>query len=155
MIRATLILLTLASCVPVAKNPEPAAARVSVSRKVMTIDRSGRKVAEFPIQVSRYGIGGSPGSRKTPLGKHRVIGKFGDGAPLRQNFAARRPVRYRTGITTRILWIAGPELPSSRFIYLHGSNHTSGSNGCVHLSPEDAVKAFDLLIEGSAVKIER
>jgi hypothetical protein len=135
----------------------------------------------WPVSTSRYGLGSRAGSNKTPLGRHRVAEKFGEGAPLGTVFRARRNTGqvahiYRDGtdveddlVLTRVLWLEGLEPgrnqgagvdSKERFIYLHGTNEegligTPASHGCVRMRNRDVVELFALVPVGTPVTVRR
>jgi hypothetical protein len=95
----------------------------------------------YPVSTAASGTGNIEGSLQTPLGKHRIAEKIGDGLPLHTAFKAREPVgiyslsnheltylpwmahkqKSRTifadssdWILTRILWLEGIETGKNR-----------------------------------------
>ncbi|MEY3969705.1 MAG: hypothetical protein RL617_718 [Pseudomonadota bacterium] len=91
---------------------------------------SGSKVTllkDYSISSSKNGVGQELGSYKTPLGRHVIRAKIGDGAPLHSVFVRRLPTgevwspelanHYgeRDWILTRILWLCGRERGHNRF----------------------------------------
>ena len=65
-------------------------------------------------------------------------------------------------ITSRILWLEGVEPENAntkdRFIYIHGTKHEDrigypDSHGCIRMRNNDVVELFDLVQEGTAVRI--
>jgi len=133
----------------------------------------------WPVSTSRYGLGSRAGSNKTPLGRHRVAEKFGEGAPLGTIFRARqntgRVAYVHTDDTdleddlvlTRVLWLEGLEPgrnrgagvdSKERYIYLHGTNEegligTPASHGCVRMRNRDVAELFALVPVGTPVTI--
>ncbi len=143
---------------------------VSVARQELEVRRgAGDVLRRFPVSTSRFGLGSTPGSLCTPLGRFRVGEKFGHGEPLGTVFKSRLP----TGengldspgedlVLTRILWLEGSEEGNAntreRYIYLHGTNHEMdigqpASHGCIRLRNADVAELFDLVPEGSTVWI--
>ena len=141
--------------------------------------KSSALLRDYSISSSKNGVGQELGSYKTPLGRHVIRAKIGDGAPLHSVFVRRRPTgeiwspelanHYgeRDWILTRILWLCGRERGHNRFgsvdtmkryIYLHGSPPTAemgqpGSIGCIRMRGEDIAELFDLVSPGTEVEI--
>ena len=123
--------------------------------------------------TSRFGVGETSGSNKTPRGLHRVAQKIGGGWPSGAVFKSRAMAGYTWGgvedaaVTTRILWLEGLEpglnrggdIDSfSRYIYIHGTPNEPGigrpaSRGCVQVGGDDLIPLYELLPAGSLVWI--
>ncbi len=129
-----------------------------------------RLVKDWPVSTSKYGLGFTEGSNKTPLGGFVVQEKHGTGAALNTIFKARQPVGvWASGqvtpedlVLTRILWLGGVEERNAnthpRYIYIHGTNDERGigrpgSHGCVRMGNADVVELFDLVPEATPVWI--
>jgi L,D-transpeptidase YbiS len=154
---------------PMKKSPEPAI-RISVRKQQLVLRAGRKKLAEYAISTSRFGLGSEEGSFKTPLGKFRIAEKIGDGMPLGTVFKSRRPVkatkkalRDEDLVMTRILWLHGLEPGNAnthaRYIYIHGTNHEEkiglpDSHGCVRMKNADLVELFDTVTEGTSVEIK-
>jgi len=126
-------------------------------------------VRSYQISSSRFGLGTEEGSRKTPLGRFRIAEKIGDGMPAGTVFTARVPLGVNDPlpqtedlITSRILWLEGVEPENAntkeRFIYIHGTKHEDrigrpDSHGCIRMRNADVIELFDLVQEGTAVRI--
>jgi hypothetical protein len=54
---------------------------VSVPDQVLALVDRGRLIARYPVSTSKFGIGDSAGSYRTPLGTLFVSAKFGDNLP--------------------------------------------------------------------------
>jgi lipoprotein-anchoring transpeptidase ErfK/SrfK len=127
----------------------------------------------FRISTSRFGIGQTENSNRTPLGLHRVAQKAGGGWPVGTVFKSRKMVGYTwqgqggAVITNRILWLEGLE-PGfnrgagvdtfTRYIYIHGTGDEPAlgrpaSHGCIHLSGADLLPLYDFLPCGTLVWI--
>ncbi|HEX4263591.1 MAG TPA: L,D-transpeptidase [Verrucomicrobiae bacterium] len=131
-------------------------------------------IKKFRCSTSRFGIGQTEGSNRTPLGLHRIAEKIGNGWPAGTVFKARQPIGYTwkgipdAKITTRILWLDGLEPgfnrggnvdSHARYIYIHGTGDqtTIGkptSCGCVHLADADLIPLFARLPSGTLVWIQ-
>lgn len=154
--------------------------KVSVSEQKMDLLRDGRKVRSYDISTSKYGTGNQLGSLKTPLGRHRIARKIGDGAPIHTIFRNRVNLRRTAAVdrtlkgapedlvTTRILWLEGLEKGRNkggridsfrRLIYIHGTPSEGligrpASNGCVRMRNRDVIDLFDRVAVGTPVIIE-
>jgi lipoprotein-anchoring transpeptidase ErfK/SrfK len=145
---------------------------VSVADQKMVVTDGGQPVAVYPISTSKFGLSSAPGSYATPLGKHRVAKKIGDGLPQGAVFKSRRftgevlPVDApgRDPIVTRILWLDGQE-PNNRnsferFIYIHGTPEERNiglpvSYGCIRMRSQDVIALYDRVGVGARVDIFR
>jgi lipoprotein-anchoring transpeptidase ErfK/SrfK len=145
---------------------------ISVADQKMVVTDQGQPVATYPVSTSKFGVGTAPGSYATPLGKHRVVKKIGDGLPSGAVFKSRRftgevlPVDApgRDPIVTRILWLDGQEPGNrhsfGRFIYIHGTPEERNigapvSFGCVRMRSSDVVEIYDRVGVGTRVDIFR
>jgi lipoprotein-anchoring transpeptidase ErfK/SrfK len=145
------------------------AIRISVEKQRLTLKSGRKKLAEYPVSTSRFGVGSKEGTRKTPAGKFRIAEKIGDGMPPGTIFKSRRPVKATKKrlaeedlIMTRILWLDGLEPGNAnthdRYIYIHGTNHedkigTPASIGCIRMKNADLIELFDQVAEGTRVEI--
>jgi hypothetical protein len=137
--------------------------------------RECRFVKIFRCSTSRFGIGQTEGSNRTPLGLHRIAEKIGGGWPVGTVFKSRKPIGYTwrgmpdAKITTRILWLEGLEPgfnrggnvdSHARYIYIHGTGDETtlgrpASCGCIHLAADDLISLFDKLPAGTLVWIQK
>ena len=138
-------------------------------QKLAVLDR-GTLLATYPISTSKFGLGDSSRSSRTPLGQLEVAKKIGDNAPLGAVFKDR----VRTGeivtpnspgrdpIVTRILWLRGREAQNAnafgRYIYIHGTPEERNigqraSYGCIRMKSRDVVRLFDAVPLGAKVEI--
>ena len=145
---------------------------VSVRDQRMLLVKDDKPVKSYPISTSKFGLGSRSGSRHTPLGKHEVVKKIGDGAAIGTVFKGRR----RTGevirpnspgrdpIVTRILWLRGLERHNrntmARCVYIHGTpaEHKIGrpaSYGCIRMKSHDVIDLYKRVGEGADVRIIR
>ena len=150
------------------KSPEPKI-RISVRRQELVLKSGRKKLVEYPISTSRFGLGSKEGSFKTPTGKFRIADKIGDGMPAGTVFKSRRPVkatkkllREEDLVMTRILWLDGLERRNEnthdRYIYIHGTNHeekigTPASHGCIRMKNADLLELFERVAVGTPVEI--
>jgi lipoprotein-anchoring transpeptidase ErfK/SrfK len=143
---------------------------VSIGTQRLRLFDGMRLVREWACSTSRFGIGFTEGSNKTPLGGFVVMEKHGGGAECGTIFKARQPVgHWRPGdvvegdlVLTRILWLAGDEERNAntfdRYIYIHGTNDEqgigrAGSHGCVRMRNRDVMDLYELVPVGTAVWI--
>jgi hypothetical protein len=144
--------------------------RVSVAEQKMAVYKRGVRIATYDVSTSKFGLGDSPGSCRTPLGKMEIAQKIGGGAPLGMKFKDRRATGEivrpdapgRDPIVTRILWLRGLERQNSRAhartIYIHGTAEERNvgkpvSYGCVRMRSLDVVKLYDTVGVGASVEI--
>ena len=138
-------------------------------QKLAVLDRC-TLMTTYPVSTSKFGLGDSLRSSRTPLGELEVAKKIGDNAPLGAVFKDR----VRTGeivavnspgrdpIVTRILWLRGLESKNSRAysrnIYIHGTaeERTIGrpaSYGCIRMKSKDVVRVFESVPVGTRVGV--
>ncbi len=143
---------------------------VSIARQDLRLmDGTGRLLRQWPVSTSRFGLGSTPDSNYTPLGRFRIVQKIGHGAPERTIFRSRRSVGIWDGlpapedyVLTRILWLDGVEMANAntfaRYIYIHGTNQEEligrpASHGCVRMTNASVIELFDLVPLGTPVTI--
>ena len=143
---------------------------ISVVEQRLALVQDGVVVRRFPVSTSKFGLGDSFGSYKTPLGRLRVCGKLGgqlpEGAVFKhRNFSGevlRVNARGRDPIVTRILWLEGAEPCNqnarNRCIYIHGTPQERSigkatSYGCVRMRSRDVVEIFNAVPLGTPVTI--
>jgi len=160
--------LLLASC---KSGTSKADVVVSVKDQKMGIySPEGTLIKAYTISTSKFGLGDTPGSCCTPLGKHEIVAKIGHGLPkgavlksrqwngevIQPNSPGRDP------IVSRILWLKGLEKQNrnafQRYIYIHGTAEENrlgqpASYGCIRMSTEDVIRLFDDLGIGAKVEI--
>jgi hypothetical protein len=126
---------------------------------------------KFRCSTSKFGIGETAGSNRTPRGLHRIAEKIGGGWPAGTAFKGRKPIGFTwrghasATITSRIFWLAGLEPgfnqggqvdSHSRYIYIHGTGNEPAlgrpdSHGCVHLAAQDLIPLYDQVPAGTLV----
>lgn len=143
---------------------------VSVPDQKLALVRDGKRVAQYKISTSRFGLGDKAGSYATPLGKLEIAARIGDGlapgAVLKGRHATGEilPVNAdgRDPIVTRILHLRGLEPGNDnaygRLIYIHGTpvERTIGkpdSYGCVRMKSKDIIELFESVPVGTQVEI--
>lgn len=137
----------------------------------MALLEDGSPLATYPVSTSKFGLGDSPGTSWTPLGRLEVARKIGDRAPSGAAFKDRRwtgeivppDAPGRDIIVTRILWLRGEEPQNSnaysRYIYIHGTPEERNiglpvSYGCIRMRSADVIELFDIVGRGAQVRIE-
>src|SRR5215831_11648281 len=162
-----LIAVLLASCA--APDTQHHIVISTRDQKLAILDR-GTLMATYQVSTSKFGLGDSSRSSRTPLGKLEVAKKIGDNAPLGAVFKDR----VRTGeivtpnspgrdpIVTRILWLRGREAQNAnafgRYIYIHGTPEERligmpASYGCIRMRSVDVVQLYNIVGVGAAVTI--
>lgn len=143
---------------------------VSVAEQKLALMQEGVIVKKYLISTSRFGVGDSYGSYRTPLGKLRVCEKRGDKLPEGAVFKKRVPTGEilpvnapgRDPIVTRILWLDGMEAANSRArergIYIHGTpvEKLIGrpvSYGCIRMRSCDVIDVYNQVPVGTSVTI--
>lgn len=143
---------------------------VSVADQQLALVAGGEVVKKYVISTSRYGVGDSYNSYRTPLGKLRVCSKLGGGLPEGTVFKHRQPTGEilpvnaagRDPIVTRILWLEGTEGQNAnareRGIYIHGTPVEKQlgrpvSYGCIRMRSRDVVDLYSSVPVGVTVTI--
>ena len=142
---------------------------VGVKRQELDLYLNGKHIISYPVSTSMHGAGTQAGSDMTPVGLHKIKGKFGSDAPIggilkarkyTGNIASIQTNPIKTGedaITTRILTLEGlenginkgGELDSyERHIYIHGTAEEGligqpASHGCVRMKNKDVIDLFN------------
>jgi len=144
---------------------------ISVAEQRLIVLRDGMWVSRYRVSTSKFGLGDSYGSYKTPLGKLRVCEKIGEnfalGAVIKNRHATGEilPINApgRDPIVTRVLWLEGLEERNknskSRGIYIHGTVEESKigspvSYGCVRMRSREVTSVFDTVPIGTPVTIQ-
>ena len=153
---------------------------VNIAKNELVLAK-GVNQARYAISTSRNGSGNEYGKEQTPLGKHRIAEKIGDGVVLAGIFEERdfkgkispiyfgKPSEFEEVpcITTRILWLEGLEEGINkgegigsyeRKIYIHGTPYEydigrSASLGCIRMRNKDIIKLFDEIETGDEIYI--
>jgi hypothetical protein len=168
----------IAACEKNKISPTQFILTVSVAEQTVSLFEQNKFLKKIPCSTSRFGIGQTEGSNRTPLGLHRIAEKIGAGEPAGTVFKARQIIGHTSQpefadakITTRILWLEGLEPglnkgfnggvnvdSHARYIYIHGTADQKSigqpaSHGCIHLADADLIPLFDLLPGGMLVWI--
>ena len=146
-----------------------------LARSQVLAQRTGGRWREYPVSTSRHGLGNERGSLKTPLGRHRICARIGEGLHPLTVFRARRPAGRlppdpdpgEDWIVGRILWLEGLETGTNRrgtvdtkrrFIYIHGTPFEDAigrpaSIGCIRMRIGDLLAVFARAFVGERVVI--
>lgn len=154
---------------------------VSISQQTLTVfNAQNQSIAHYSVSTAANGPGCEKNSGCTPLGKHIVRAKIGEGLPASAVFVARRATGEictpelmaafpsRDWILTRILWLSGTQIgvnrlgnvdTMQRYIYIHGTPDSNqmgvvGSHGCIRMRNADITALFDLVDIGVEVDIQ-
>ena len=154
---------------------------ISISQQNLTVrNAQNEALAHYTISTAANGAGCEKNSGCTPLGKHIIRAKIGEGALAGSVFVGRRPTGEictpalmsefpnRDWILTRILWLSGTEVginrlgnvdTMQRYIYIHGTPDSNamgaiGSHGCVRMRNADIIALFDMVDVGAVVDIQ-
>jgi lipoprotein-anchoring transpeptidase ErfK/SrfK len=145
---------------------------VSVPDQVLALVDRGRLIARYPVSTSKFGIGDSAGSYRTPLGTLFVSAKFGDNLPSGAVIKNRVPTGEvvttnapgRDAIVARVIWLRGMEAQNrgarDRCIYIHGTPEERrigkpASFGCVRMRSRDVIALYNSVHIGMHVCITR
>ncbi|MEP7016229.1 MAG: L,D-transpeptidase [Verrucomicrobiota bacterium] len=143
---------------------------VSIPDQELALVDHGRLIVRCPISTSKFGIGDSNGSYRTPLGTLFVSGKFGDhlasGAVIKNRVATGEIVDPnapgRDAIVSRVIWLRGKEAQNrsahDRCIYIHGTPEESrigkpASYGCIRMRSKDIITLYCLAHVGMHVTV--
>ncbi len=145
---------------------------ITLRDQKLTVIRDGKKVKDYDISTSKFGIGATRGSCRTPTGVHTVTRKVGDGQPKGMVFKGCRPTGEVVGvnapgrdpIVTRVIQLTGLEDSNrnshSRRIYIHGTPEERNigrpaSYGCIRMRSNDVLDLYPRVHRGMPVVIER
>lgn len=144
---------------------------VDVASQSLRLLIGDRIIKRYPVSTSRFGTGNRIGSKKTPLGLHRIYLKIGKG--LRKG-AVLKDRRFtgefwdgKSGfgdlILSRILALEGLEKHRNinsriRYIYIHGTNHEKNigrpaSHGCIIMKSSHVIDLYRRVRKGTHVLI--
>lgn len=156
---------------------------ISIKEQTLTLFDADIQLKHYSISTAKNGPGELIDSECTPRGAHIISEKIGDGVEINSVFvgriatgeiyepALRELHPERDWILTRILWLSGTEEGKNRgqkdgvcvdshdrYIYIHGSPDDvdmgkPGSRGCVRMRNNEIIELFDLIDEGTEVKI--
>jgi len=159
--------LLLASCV---QRDSVHRVVVSIADQAMDVYARNQVIGHYLVSTSKFGIGDSRGTYRTPLGRLEIAKKIGAGAPAGAVFKSRKPTGEvlvpdapgRDPIVTRILWLKGREGQNAdafeRYIYIHGTPEERNigkpaSFGCIRMRSADIIRLFATIGVGAKVEI--
>ena len=142
---------------------------VDISTQQLFFLKKGQIEEIYSVSTSVYGTGSKVNSFKTPLGRHKISEKIGQGLPEGAILKGRRwtgaianiikePIDTDFDVvTSRILWLTGLEEgknlgsgvdSKSRYIYIHGTAEEGligkpASDGCVRMYNIDVISLFN------------
>ncbi len=151
-------------------TPPPQRLVIGVAQqKMVTFDwHVPRKM--YRVSTSKFGLGDTPGSKRTPTGKLEVVKVVGRGLPMGSRLRGQRPTGEvvpvnapnRDSIVTRVLVLSGKEPGNAhamqRAIYIHGTSaesklETPASWGCIRMASEDIIELCQWIKSGARVDI--
>lgn len=153
--------------------------KIHISTQSLHVWDKETLLAQYSISSAENGVGCEKNSGKTPLGRHLVRAKIGEGEPINTVFVGRRPTGEiytealgqqfpnRDWILTRILWLSGQEPGENRlgqvdsmqrYIYIHGTPDSEPmgipkSHGCIRMRNQDIKELFDMIPLHTSVDI--
>ena len=145
---------------------------VSVADQELAFVQHGNVVTRYPVSTSKFGLGDSAGSYRTPLGTLFVSGKFGDKLAAGAVIKSRNPTGEvvapnapgRDAIISRVIWLRGLEEQNrgahERCIYIHGTPEENrigkpASFGCIRMRSNDVIALYERVHIGMHVLISR
>ena len=152
---------------------------VSIKKQKLYHIQNDSIIMEYIISSSAYGIGSKAGSNKTPIGLHRIAGKFGSRTPENGRMVGRvfygdiaaiytDNTKSKTDdVTSRIFWLDGMEKGKNkgkgidsylRYIYIHGTSEEGrlgkpASHGCIRMKNKAIIDLYKLIEVGTLVLI--
>lgn len=143
---------------------------VSVEDQKIGLYQNGELKKRYKVSTSKFGLGSQPGSYKTPVGKHEIVSKIGEGLPAGAVLKGRewngevlsRDAPGRDPVVSRILWLRGKEACNentyNRLIYIHGTPEERNlgqpaSYGCIRMGMKDVISVFAQVPVGTTVEI--
>jgi lipoprotein-anchoring transpeptidase ErfK/SrfK len=153
--------------------------RISIAAQQLVLLEQDSARLGFPVSTARNGAGQQQGTGCTPLGRHRIRIRIGEGCPEGAVFVGRRHTGEiysaelarahpdRDWVLTRILWLTGCEPGHNRggevdtlrrYIYIHGTPDSEPmgvplSHGCIRMRNRDLVELFERVRAGDEVEI--
>jgi len=152
---------------------------VSIENQKMYHIKEDSIVKKYIISSSEYGTGCLEGSKKTPLGLHKVKEKYGAKTPINGRMIGRvfygeiatiykdKQKSKTDDITSRIFWLEGLEKGKNkgegidsykRYIYIHGTSEegrlgTPASHGCIRMKNNEVIDLYKTIAIGTLVLI--
>ena len=148
---------------------------ILINKQSLLLFKEDCLFASYPISTAKNGVGQKNNSYQTPLGKHYIIEKSGENAPVNSFFKNRVVCGLvskfsaidKDWIVGRVLRLSGVEPGFNlggdcdsydRMIYIHASHPLVSldeplSKGCIRMLSQDIVELYDLVSIGSRVDI--
>lgn len=153
--------------------------RISLSKQQLQLCDADLAIQTWPISSAANGAGQTMNTGCTPLGRHRLRLKIGQGCAPNTVFIGRRPTGeiytdalgadqpQRDWILSRILWLTGCEPGYNRggqcdtlrrYIYIHGTPDSEPmgipvSHGCIRMRNDALIQLFEQVANGDLVDI--
>jgi len=153
---------------------------ISISSQTLSVFNAQTRLQVFSVSTALNGEGGEKNSGKTPLGRHVIRAKIGEGFPINTVFVGRRATGEvynealaqqfpeRDWVLSRILWLSGKERginrlgqvdTMQRYIYIHGTPDSEPmgvplSHGCIRMRNADVIALFECVSVGTEVLIQ-
>jgi hypothetical protein len=160
--------IRLAELIPGSAVPQRLVIGVAQQKMVTFEWTKPRKM--YPVSTSKFGLGDTPGSKRTPLGQLEIVKIVGEGLPVGARLKARQPTGEivpvnapgRDPIVTRVLIMKGREKGNAqtlqRLIYIHGTSaeeklETPASWGCIRMASADIIELCQWIKPGARVDI--
>ncbi len=154
---------------------------ISLDRQQLIAYAADGSETTFAVSTALNGAGEQNGSGCTPLGRHYIRARIGEGEMPGAVFIGRRPTGEiytpelgksspnRDWILSRILWLCGLEPGVNRggdvdsmrrYIYIHGTPDSEPmgvplSHGCIRMRMDEVIVLFDSVGTGVSVDINR
>jgi hypothetical protein len=148
---------------------------ILINTQKLYLIKNSRIIRKYAVSTSKCGKGNLQGSKKTPIGLHRIYKKIGKQQVKYAVFKDRLPTgevwdgksEFGDLILSRILVLDGLEKglnrgknvdTRSRYIYIHGTNHEKSigrpvSHGCITMKNDDIMDLFENIKKGDLVEI--
>ncbi len=143
---------------------------ISVPDQKMAIVREGARVADYQVSTSKFGLGDTFSSYRTPTGVMTVCEKLGGALPVGAVIKHRCPTGEiippnapgRDPIVTRVIRLRGLEMRNrnayAREIYIHGTPQESCigkqvSWGCIRMRSRDVIALYNRISVGVRVVV--
>jgi lipoprotein-anchoring transpeptidase ErfK/SrfK len=152
---------------------------ISIENQKLYHIKNKKIINTFSISSSEYGAGSKNGSKKTPLGLHKIKEKYGEKTPINGRMVGRifygkiatiynDTTKSKTDdVTSRILWLEGVEQGKNkgegidsykRYIYIHGTSEEGrlgmpASHGCIRMKNKDVIDLYKIVEVGTLVLI--
>lgn len=154
---------------------------ISIAAQQLTYIAAKSDIKTYPVSTSLKGVGQKADSGMTPLGRHVIRAKIGQGLPINSVFVGRRPTGEiftprmmsefpgRDWMLSRIMWLSGKQPgfnrlgdvdTMKRYIYIHGTPYEDQlgeavSHGCIRMSNLDVIDLFSRVEIGCSVYIKQ